>query len=177
MERLTLTINCPDGFYAAGARLALSEHLAARGISVQTAAEAAHYPHSTHLVLSAPGTVAPIVQRPALQDDASVRPLDGRRTLLLDPYESVESLLARVDSHLQRHSFAWPYSSTRLSRLSPQEYRVLRLLARGLSAVAIARQLQLNAKTVSTHKRNAMKKLNITRNTELLHWLLNGGIK
>ncbi|WP_455872246.1 LuxR C-terminal-related transcriptional regulator [Serratia proteamaculans] len=43
--------------------------------------------------------------------------------------------------------------------------------------MAIAHQLHLHAKTVSAHKRNAMKKLNITRNTQLLHWLLNGGIK
>nr|WP_315293287.1 LuxR C-terminal-related transcriptional regulator [Serratia proteamaculans] len=173
MNRLTLTIHCPDGFYATGVRLALGEHLAARGISVQTAAEAAHHPYSTPLVLSVPGIAAPAAQSPALQDGQ----LDGRRALLLDPYESVASLLTRVDAHLQRFSFAKAYSSTRLSRLSPQEYRVLRLLARGFSSVAIARQLQLNAKTVSSHKRNAMKKLNITCNTELLHWLLNGGIK
>lgn len=177
MERLILTLNCPDGFYAAGVRLALSEHLAAQGIGLQTAAEAAKNPYTPHLVLLVPGTAAPMGQRPALHDSGPISPPDSRTLLWLDPYETVASLLARVDALLQRRTLTWRCPVAGTHRLSPQEYRVLRLIGRGLSSVAIARQLQLNAKTISAHKRNAMKKLNITRNTQLLHWLLNGGIK
>jgi DNA-binding CsgD family transcriptional regulator len=177
MERLILTLNCPDGFYAAGVRLALSEHLAAQGIGLQTAAEAAKNPYTPHLVLLAPGISAPIGQRPALHDSGPISPPDSRTLLWLDPYETVASLLARVDALLQRRTLTWRCPVAGTHRLSPQEYRVLRLIGRGLSSVAIARQLQLHAKTVSAHKRNAMKKLNITRNTQLLHWLLNGGVK
>ncbi|NTX77617.1 response regulator transcription factor [Serratia proteamaculans] len=177
MERLILTLNCPDGFYAAGVRLALSEHLAAQGIGLQTAAEAAKNPYTPHLVLLAPGTAAPMGQRPALHDSGPISPPDSRTLLWLDPYETVASLLARVDALLQRRTLTWRCPVAGTHRLSPQEYRVLRLIGRGLSSVAIARQMQLNAKTISAHKRNAMKKLNITRNTQLLHWLLNGGIK
>jgi DNA-binding CsgD family transcriptional regulator len=177
MERLILTLNCPDGFYAAGVRLALSEHLAAQGISLQTAAEAAKNPYTPHLVLLAPGISAPIGQRPVLHDSGPISPPDSRTLLWLDPYETVASLLTRVDALLQRRTLTWRCPVAGTHRLSPQEYRVLRLIGRGLSSVAIARQMQLNAKTISAHKRNAMKKLNITRNTQLLHWLLNGGIK
>ncbi|CAI1192865.1 helix-turn-helix transcriptional regulator [Serratia quinivorans] len=177
MERLILTLNCPDGFYAAGVRLALREHLAAQGIGLQTAAEATKNPYTPHLVLLAPGISAPIGQRPALHDSGPISPPDSRTLLWLDPYETVASLLARVDALLQRRTLTWRCPVAGTHRLSPQEYRVLRLIGRGLSSVAIARQLQLNAKTISAHKRNAMKKLNITRNTQLLHWLLNGGIK
>jgi DNA-binding CsgD family transcriptional regulator len=177
MERLILTLNCPDGFYAAGVRLALSEHLAAQGIGLQTAAEAAKNPYTPHLVLLAPSVAAPVGPRPALHDSGPISPPDSRTLLWLDPYETVASLLARVDALLQRRNLTWRCPVAGTHRLSPQEYRVLRLIGRGLSSVAIARQMQLHAKTVSAHKRNAMKKLNITRNTQLLHWLLNGGIK
>ncbi|CAI1556019.1 LuxR C-terminal-related transcriptional regulator [Serratia proteamaculans] len=177
MERLILTLNCPDAFYAAGVRLALSEHLAAQGIRLQTAAEAAKNPYSTHLVLLAPGIAAPVGRSPELNDSGPITPPDCRTLLWLEPHETVASLLARVDALLQRRTLAWRCPVAGLRRLSPQEHRVLRLIGRGLSSVAIAHQLHLHAKTVSAHKRNAMKKLNITRNTQLLHWLLNGGIK
>ncbi|HHK7929747.1 TPA: LuxR C-terminal-related transcriptional regulator [Serratia marcescens] len=42
--------------------------------------------------------------------------------------------------------------------------------------VGIARHLGLSPKTVYTYKRCTMHKLGFTRNTELYHWLINGGL-
>ncbi|WP_413507990.1 response regulator transcription factor [Serratia proteamaculans] len=61
--------------------------------------------------------------------------------------------------------------------LTPREKEVLRNLALGMNNHDISHQIGISEKTVSTHKRAAMRKLNISRNTELHYWLLNGGLK
>ncbi|SPZ51834.1 two component system sensor kinase SsrB [Serratia quinivorans] len=55
-------------------------------------------------------------------------------------------------------------------------FKVLHYLKRGNSQVKIAETMQLQVKTVNSHKRSAMKKLNFTRNNELLNWMLHGGL-
>ncbi|WP_261142187.1 helix-turn-helix transcriptional regulator [Serratia proteamaculans] len=60
--------------------------------------------------------------------------------------------------------------------LSARECEVLHYLKRGNSQVKIAETMQLQVKTVNSHKRSAMKKLNFTRNNELLNWMLHGGL-
>ena len=45
--------------------------------------------------------------------------------------------------------------------LSPREVEVLRLLAHGLSAAAIAERLVISRKTVSTHLQHVMAKLGV----------------
>lgn len=60
--------------------------------------------------------------------------------------------------------------------LTARECEVLRYLQQGNSQVQTAEQMQLRVKTVNSHKRSAMKKLNFTRNNELLNWMLHGGL-
>jgi DNA-binding CsgD family transcriptional regulator len=60
--------------------------------------------------------------------------------------------------------------------LTPRERQVLRWLGQGKSLLETANKLSLKDKTVSTHKRTAMRKLNFKRNHELYHWLLQGGL-
>ncbi|PIJ48286.1 hypothetical protein BL250_14945 [Erwinia sp. OLTSP20] len=61
------------------------------------------------------------------------------------------------------------------SPLTFRETQILRFLARGISHATVARYLQISEKTVSTHKRNIMTKLNISRTTELNYWLIDEG--
>jgi DNA-binding NarL/FixJ family response regulator len=58
--------------------------------------------------------------------------------------------------------------------LTERERQVLHYLRQGVSQSQTANILQLSVKTVHTHKRSAMKKLNFTRTNELSHWLLRG---
>lgn len=58
--------------------------------------------------------------------------------------------------------------------LTARECEVLRYLKRGNSQVQTAEQMRIQVKTVNSHKRSAMKKLNFTRNNELLNWMLRG---
>lgn len=60
--------------------------------------------------------------------------------------------------------------------LTERERQVLYYLRQGISQSKTANILQLKVKTVHSHKRSAMKKLNFTRTNELFHWLLQGGL-
>ncbi|CAI2006452.1 TPA: response regulator transcription factor [Serratia fonticola] len=60
--------------------------------------------------------------------------------------------------------------------LTERERQVLNYLRQGISQSQTAHILQLKVKTVHSHKRTAMKKLNFTRTSELFHWLLQGGL-
>jgi fimbrial protein FimW len=59
-----------------------------------------------------------------------------------------------------------------LAELSQCEKQVLKMISTGMSATAIAENLRRSQKTISTHKRSAMRKLNVNKNTELNKLLL-----
>ncbi|MCC1483887.1 response regulator [Winogradskyella immobilis] len=61
-------------------------------------------------------------------------------------------------------------SSTRLfKRLSTREVEVLKLLSIGKKNKEIAKELEINEKTVSTYKARLFKKLNVTNLVDLIH--------
>lgn len=60
-----------------------------------------------------------------------------------------------------------------LERLTQREKEVMYYFSKGFSQTKIGERLQISQKTVSSHKRCVMKKLNFTRLTELHTWLLN----
>lgn len=66
--------------------------------------------------------------------------------------------------------------SPRASMLSPREREVLQLLAEGSSTRSIAEKLAVSVKTVETHRRNIMQKLNIQSVAELTKFALREGI-
>ena len=68
---------------------------------------------------------------------------------------------------------AMPHSEGPLhATLSDREYQIFRLLASGKTVTDIATQLNLSDKTVSTHKARLLEKLNISNQTELVHYAL-----
>ncbi len=60
--------------------------------------------------------------------------------------------------------------------LSQRELQVLRLLTAGLSVNAIATQLHISNKTVSTHKMRLMEKLNLASMAALMRYALHHGL-
>jgi len=56
--------------------------------------------------------------------------------------------------------------------LSDREYQVFQLLVAGRSVSEIASELNLSAKTVSTHKARLMQKLGVSNASELFHYAL-----
>lgn len=64
-----------------------------------------------------------------------------------------------------------------IQTLTPREQHILSSIKYGMRSSQIATFLRLSPKTVSAHKRKAMLKLGILRNTELYHWLRCGGLE
>lgn len=56
--------------------------------------------------------------------------------------------------------------------LSPRESEIVRFYASGHRCGEIARVMSLSPKTVSTHKANAMRKLGISSNADLIRWAM-----
>ncbi|CAI1839123.1 two component system sensor kinase SsrB [Serratia quinivorans] len=60
--------------------------------------------------------------------------------------------------------------------LTSREHEVLFHLKKGKTPTGAAISMGINVKTISAHKRAAMKKLNFRRTCELFHWMLQGGL-
>jgi two-component system, NarL family, response regulator DevR len=87
---------------------------------------------------------------------------------VLDP-----SLADQVLSLMKRPPTAVP--ADRLAQLSPQERRVLALLADGLTNKGIGEQLGLTEKTVKNYLSNIFDKLQVTRRTQAAAFYLKAG--
>jgi DNA-binding NarL/FixJ family response regulator len=55
-------------------------------------------------------------------------------------------------------------------RLSDREFLILRMIASGKTVGAIARDLSLSAKTVSTYRTRVLEKMCLSNNSELVHY-------
>ncbi|MBW1710554.1 MAG: response regulator transcription factor [Deltaproteobacteria bacterium] len=62
------------------------------------------------------------------------------------------------------------------SRLTPREREVLQLLAEGKSSLETANRLHLSVKTVQTHRRNIMEKLNLHNLANLTKYAIREGL-
>ncbi|MFM2059810.1 MAG: hypothetical protein RLY71_4195 [Pseudomonadota bacterium] len=60
--------------------------------------------------------------------------------------------------------------------LSARSREVLGLLARGHTAAEVAHRLRISEETVSTHRRNLMRKLGLRNKAELIRYALERGI-
>ncbi|HEJ7990415.1 TPA: response regulator transcription factor [Serratia liquefaciens] len=89
----------------------------------------------------------------------------------------VEALLAEVDMLLAFPAIPNQNCPRCVPTLSVRELQILRALNGELTPKQIAKELRLSIKTVSAHKCAAMEKLGFTRNTELYHWLRQGGLE
>jgi two-component system invasion response regulator UvrY len=56
--------------------------------------------------------------------------------------------------------------------LSDREYQVFRMIASGKTVSAIADELSLSVKTISTHRVRILEKMKLTNNTELIHYAI-----
>jgi len=58
------------------------------------------------------------------------------------------------------------------TNLSPREFQIMCMIARGMRLTDIARELYLSVKTVSTYRANILTKMNCTTNAELTHYTI-----
>jgi DNA-binding NarL/FixJ family response regulator len=60
--------------------------------------------------------------------------------------------------------------------LSNRELQIFQELARGKSVSQIGKELSLSTKTVSTHRANILKKMNLKNNAELMFYAIDNGL-
>jgi DNA-binding NarL/FixJ family response regulator len=102
------------------------------------------------------------------QGDAAARVVERR-------LDDLDRLLAGLESDLRAAGVRVSRESDgRLERLSEQELRVARLVARGLSNSAIASELWLSPRTVSSHLYRIFPKLAISSRVELAALMVRG---
>jgi two-component system invasion response regulator UvrY len=85
-------------------------------------------------------------------------------------YVSV-ALAEKLASLIVHDVLAAPHES-----LSDREYLILRLIASGKPVSTIARDLSLSVKTVSTYRARLLEKMNLTNNSELVHYAFQYGL-
>lgn len=83
-------------------------------------------------------------------------------------YPTMAKLLVRDYLHQQEQAEE--------DNLTPRENEVLTLLAEGLTNNEIAALLSISPKTVSRHRENIMRKLNLSSRTELVKYAIRKGI-
>jgi two-component system, NarL family, response regulator NreC len=62
------------------------------------------------------------------------------------------------------------------TNLSPREYEVLELITKGMTTAQIADHLYLSVHTINSHRKNTLKKLNLSSPTELVVYALETGL-
>jgi DNA-binding CsgD family transcriptional regulator len=127
----------------------------------------------------APGrSVAPIfiaIRSP--QSTKTIRCL--REQGSLESRASPRELLSLVDAGLTAQGSSVPTAPCPCCMslaLTKREQEVMHYMSWALAPKSLPQHLNISHKTVSAHKRAAMRKLGFRRNTELYHWLRLGGL-
>lgn len=89
------------------------------------------------------------------------------------PYLCTEILGTVMDGFVLNSSLE-PH--TVFSKLSAREREVLQLVAEGMKSEEIASHLCISVKTVSSHRRQIMKKLNLKNQTEMVRYAISEGL-
>jgi len=61
-------------------------------------------------------------------------------------------------------------------RLSDREYQIMCMIARGKTVTAIAGELCLSVKTISTHRSRILKKMGMKNNAEIIYYAIKQGL-
>lgn len=195
LHTVNILVIDPNRYFAEGLRLLLNRYFSRRNINV-TYIDKNACKNGADLVFMAMNSGANILQRYGLSSisrhcvfmikerhqarlkySAFVKLTAG----VLSREQNADAVLTLLELFMLRQhkpksetSVAGPV--TRRSTLTFREYEIMRHLHVGMNNHAISRLLNISEKTVSSHKRSAMRKLNISRNSELHYWLLNGGL-
>lgn len=62
------------------------------------------------------------------------------------------------------------------ANLSPREYEVLKLITKGFKTNQIADELHVSVHTINSHRKNILKKLNLSSPTELIVYAIESGL-
>lgn len=93
----------------------------------------------------------------------------NKMILLSSPIMGMDNLILRVTKTLDQDSFI-RNNYRKFAELTPREKEVITLLASGKSSMEIAELLFISFHTVSTHRKNIIRKIDCKSFAELLHF-------
>lgn len=179
----------PDRYFAAGLQHAVHKHFNAKGVPVIFMNRPLSYPLAD-LIFWAPGystTVMPMgllagrshkSHLVLLMSEQATHLLTNCVPWVFYRHQSRGHLLTLIEQVIHS-STGEPIAAVNdkqrrrtLNALSPRQREVIRCISKGMQVRAISERLQIHEKTVSNHKRTAMRKLQLSRTTDLHHWLL-----
>lgn len=191
-KTLTIIIIDDDKFYTLGLTIALSLYLKNRGIRANFYFDYMSGNDADIIFQSVRcGTclfaVTPISKRGekpiyfsiANRKDAHLQHLYRveRKIHVLYRHQSINTLYQHLESCLLIQTQASENTQRTTNKmLTLREQEVLYHLKQGKTPADVASCMGIKEKTISSHKRAAMKKLNFRRTNELFHWMLQGGL-
>lgn len=87
-----------------------------------------------------------------------------------DLLELTDVILDIKYSDVDKYDISQSVSSS-MERLTKREEQVIILISKGISHARISKIMNIKTKTVSSHKRNAMKKFNLSNTIDLHFWI------
>lgn len=186
---LKILIVDPDRFFVAGLQQAVQKHFNAKGIPVIFMNLPLSYPMAD-LIFWAPGyptTVMPMGILAGRTHKSHLILLSSQQTShqvtnyvpwVFYRHQSRGHLLTLIEQVIGAstgdniEAVNDKQSRHPLDALSPRQREVMSYISKGMHLRAISERLHIHEKTVSTHKRTAMRKLQLYRTTDLHHWLL-----
>lgn len=119
------------------------------------------------------------------EDQYAIRALKAGAAGYLTKKSAPEELVTAINRVLDGRKYVSPTLSEKLAiyveydrkgllheNLSDREFQIMCMLGAGKRVVEIARQLFLSVKTISTHRRNILIKMNMKSNAELIHYAI-----
>jgi DNA-binding NarL/FixJ family response regulator len=122
------------------------------------------------------------------EDQFAVQALKAGADGYLNKESAPELLISAIERAASGKKFVSPNLAEKLAnsltganqlpheKLSDREFAVLRLIAGGTSLVAIADQLHVSTKTVTTYRSRVMEKTGFTNNADLTRYALEHGL-
>jgi two-component system, NarL family, invasion response regulator UvrY len=122
------------------------------------------------------------------EDQYAVQALKAGADGYLNKESAPESLIAAVRRVAAGNKYISPNLAEKLAggltgaqaqaheKLSDREFQILRMIAAGKSLVAIAEELHVSTKTVTSHRSRLLEKMGVATNADLIRYALEHGL-
>lgn len=177
MKKINIIIDDNNCYFAAGLRLCIAEYAQSNNKTICfLAPDSKEQPDvlfsSTTRCPQRWGTpwhASAVAQNVAIEARKSAFSKDARRVLYrTDNQSDLFVLLEKVfaSTHFARVRSIQP--------LTPREQQVVNYLRRGFGQSQTARVMGVSVKTVHSHKRSVMQKMNISKKHDFIYWMISG---
>ncbi|CNI19950.1 response regulator transcription factor [Yersinia mollaretii] len=190
-RKLRILIVDQNNFFVEGLKHAIKKHCLAKGMSVIFMSQKLSHP-TANLIFWAPSDPTNLVpvglqgegnnksQLIMVISQQEINSVKHQTPWVFYRNQSLGTLLALVDQALKASAIKGNKKESEKQRdishlniLTRRQKQVIRYVSEGVCPSKIADNLQIHEKTVSSHKRSAMKRLQLNKTTDLYYWLLN----